>query len=91
MKLLLGRKYEKSFTRLIRAGKYSLSELEIVVNILLSSESLPKKYKDHQLVGKLKEYRECHVQNDILLIYRVYENEDLLELCDIGTHAQLFG
>ena len=30
---------------------------------------LEPKYKDHQLKGELKEYRECHIEPDWLLVY----------------------
>ncbi|MCH9740981.1 MAG: type II toxin-antitoxin system YafQ family toxin [Epsilonproteobacteria bacterium] len=55
---------------------------------LLNGEELETKYKDHQLKGNLKEFRECHVKPDLLLMYRI--NDDVLELVDIGSHSELF-
>ncbi len=59
-----------------------------LVNSLLKEEKLPSKFKDHKLSGNLKKYRECHIKNDLLLIYQLHE--DTLTLVDIGSHSQLF-
>ena len=51
---------------------------------------LDKKYKDHQLKGNLKEFRECHVKPDLLLIYKK-ENSILVFTCiAVGSHSDLF-
>lgn len=49
---------------------------------------LPQKYKDHDLKGKLKGYRDCHIFNDLVLIYKI-ENETLY-LLRVGTHSAIF-
>ena len=59
-----------------------------VFGLLVKNEKLPEKYKDHQLTGNLKIYRECHVKPDLLLMYKIHENE--LLLIRLGTHSELF-
>lgn len=51
---------------------------------------LDSKYRDHALTGNYKEFRECHIEPDWLLIYR--KDTDVLELFlfRTGTHADLF-
>lgn len=49
---------------------------------------LPGKYKDHGLEREWKGYRECHIDNDWLLIYRI--EDDRLILVRTGTHSDLF-
>ena len=49
---------------------------------------LIEKYKDHQLIGKMKDFRECHIKPDLLLIYMIEDNT--LKLVDIGSHSELF-
>lgn len=83
--------YRKSYKKLARSGKFSVKEIDDVVNILASGKALDKKHKDHQLKGNYKKYRECHILNDFLLMYRIENNELILVLADIGTHSQLFG
>lgn len=51
--------------------------LEKIVNKIANCEKLEKKYKDHALTGNYIGFRECHIQPDWLLVYRV-ENEDLM-------------
>lgn len=56
---------------------------------LLNEQTLPAKYRDHQLTGNFQDYRECHIKPDWLLIYAVRERE--LHLARLGTHSELFG
>ena len=50
--------------------------------------SLEPKYKDHALIGDYKDFRECHVKANLLLIYRHFGDE--LLLARIGSHQALF-
>lgn len=86
------KKFEKSFKKLKRSGlkPKTLNEIEVVIHILQSAKKLSQKYRDHQLTGDLKEYRECHIQSDLLLIYKIYNDELILVLVDIGSHSELF-
>ena len=40
---------------------------------------MAEKYRDHQLTGNLKDYRECHIRPDLLLLYWIKDNE--VKLC----------
>ena len=51
---------------------------------------LPEKYKDHQLKGEWQGFRECHIEPDWLLIYRIEDNELTLYATATGSHADLF-
>ena len=46
-------------------------------------------YKDHQLSGNYKHYRECHIEPDWLLMYKIENYE--LQLARVGSHSELFG
>lgn len=67
---------------------YKFNELFKVIEILKNSETLPGKYRDHSLSGNYKGYRECHIDDNILLIYRVIDNKELI-LYRIGNHKDL--
>jgi mRNA interferase YafQ len=45
--------------------------------------------KDHPLHGNWHGYRDCHIEPDWILIYRL--DPDLLTLAATGTHSDLFG
>ncbi len=84
--------FEKSYKRLRNSGtlKYQTKEsLTEVITILAEGKKLPPQYKDHQLRGELREYRECHIKGDLLLVYQIRQQELILILVDIGTHSYL--
>jgi len=81
-------KFRRDVKRLLRGG-IDLSKLETVVETLVDQEPLDERYRDHPLIGNWKGYRECHLQPDWLLIYRVAGDE--LQLVRTGSHAELFG
>ena len=58
--------------------------------MLATGKTLPDEYNDHQLTGSLKNYRECHIQPDWLLMYRIERDILVLSLQRTGTHADLF-
>ncbi|MCR8700180.1 type II toxin-antitoxin system mRNA interferase toxin, RelE/StbE family [Campylobacter ureolyticus] len=61
-----------------------------VVDILASGEKLDKKYLDHKLKNDFKDYRECHIKPDLLLVYRYFDDKLLLYLYQIGSHSEIF-
>ena len=77
--------------KLIKKRGKDISKLETVLDILLSGEGLPQKYKDHQLKGEMCKFRECHIEPDWLLIYRKEDTELILYATATGSHADLFG
>lgn len=50
---------------------------------------LPEKYKPHKLVGDYAGFMECHIENDLLLIWLDPE-ENIIKLVRLGTHSELF-
>lgn len=67
-----------------------IEKLKNVISILANGETLPAKNRDHALKGNYNGHRECHVEPDWLLIYKL-ENETLvLSLVRTGTHSKLF-
>lgn len=81
----------KKELKLLKKRNYNLELMTPIVNKLASGEKLEKKYKDHELSGNFKGYRECHIQPDWLLIYTIDNNELILTLTRTGTHSDLFG
>ncbi len=62
--------------------------LDAIVSQLQQQVPLEAKHRDHALKGQWKEFRECHVKPDLLLIYQV--QDDALILIRLGTHSELF-
>ena len=64
--------------------------IDDVIRILARGETLPAVYKDHALSGDWSGHRECHIQPDWLLIYRIEDDVLVLTLARTGTHSDLF-
>lgn len=79
--------FKISYKKLRLTDEEDLAYIDVVYN-LLCDVRLVEKYKDHQLIGSMKEFRECHVKPDLLLIYMIEDND--LKLVDIGSHSELF-
>ena len=64
--------------------------LDEIIKALANGEALPEKNRDHPLSGNWKGHRECHIQPDWLLIYRIEDDILILTLAATGTHSDLF-
>ena len=60
-----------------------------VVYKLQNGEKLPEKNRDHERTGNWINHRECHIQPDWLLVYRVFEDTLILSLVRTGSHSDL--
>lgn len=84
--------YKKSFRRqykLLQKRKYDMSLLDNVILMLANGESLPPEYLDHPLKGDKRGYRDCHIQNDWVLIYKIDKDVLTLILSETGTHSDI--
>ena len=64
--------------------------LDEIIRALSRGETLPEKNKDHELTGDWTGHRECHIQPDWLLIYRIEDDVLVLTLSRTGSHSDLF-
>lgn len=81
--------FKKDFKR-IQKRSYDISKLERVIDYLVNEAELPEQYKDHNLTGNYKGFRECHIAPDWLLVYQIKNNELVLVLSRTGSHSDLF-
>ncbi|MCH5250419.1 MAG: type II toxin-antitoxin system YafQ family toxin [Lachnospiraceae bacterium] len=82
--------FKKDYKLAIKRG-LKIELLENIVSTLAMGEQLPEKSKDHALHGDWTGHRECHIQPDWLLIYRIENDVLVLTLTRTGTHSDLFG
>ena len=64
-------------------------EFSEVMFCLQCELALPAQYKDHALTGTMAGYRDCHIFNDLVLIYRIKDQQ--LQLIRVNTHSEIFG
>ena len=81
------RQFEKDLKRCQRRGK-NLEKFKILVRSLLSGEALDPIHRDHKLIGNYAGRRDCHIESDWLLSYKIEGQELIFERT--GTHSDLF-
>jgi len=83
--------FKKDYKLAIKRG-CDPAELQEVITLLANEQPLPEKYRDHALTNSrnYKDMRECHIEPDWLLIYKVYGDMLVLRLIRTGTHSDLF-
>lgn len=80
--------FKKDFKK---TRRLPIPDLKVIFEVISSLEQevpLDAKYKDHGLSGNWSNFRECHIKPDLLLIYKVSNNE--LQLARLGSHSELF-
>jgi mRNA interferase YafQ len=81
------RQFERDVKRLRKRGK-DLDKLKMVIRCLAAGGALDLVHRDHRLVGSYRGRRECHVESDWLLVYKMGRGSIIFERT--GTHADLF-
>ena len=89
LKIEYTKRMRQDVKRLIKRGK-DFSKLKYVLNILAAEEVLSAQHKDHKLTGDKSDFRECHIEPNWLLMYKIIENELILSATASGTHSDLF-
>lgn len=82
--------FKRDVRRAVKRGK-SLKKIMDAVRLLCSQAPLPPSFRDHALKGKFAGYRDCHVEPDLILVYRIVDDRLELVCFRLGSHADLFG
>jgi mRNA interferase YafQ len=83
--------YTKQFSKDLKKmqnRKKNLEKIKMIIGSLIAEERLDPLHQDHKLVGSYQGRRECHIEADWLLIYKVEGNQIIFERT--GTHSDLF-
>ena len=90
-KIRYHKQFKKDFKLAMRRG-LKADLLEEVLHFLIQEKELPVRYRDHQLTNSkhFQGVRECHIQPDWLLVYKVDKDELILNLLRTGSHSDLF-
>ena len=89
-KIEFTREMKRNAKLMQKRGK-DMSKLTHTLQMLASGELIPPKHQDHQLVVSFKDFRECHIAPDWLLIYKIHNDVLILTATETGTHSDLFG
>ncbi len=83
--------FKKDYKLAIKRG-CNIKVLESVITMLCNEQPLPAEYRDHALQNSraYKDMRECHIEPDWLLVYKMVKDKLILRLIRTGTHSDLF-
>lgn len=84
-------RFKKDYKLALNRG-FDADKLAAVVELLCREQTLPAVYRDHALTNSrnYKGMRECHIQPDWLLVYKIVQEKLILKLIRTGTHSDLF-
>ena len=82
-----GTKFRRDVKLAQRRGR-DMKKLRALIQLLIEGNPLPPRYKDHPLSGDWEHHRDCHIEPDWVLIYKIDGND--LYLIRTGSHADLF-
>ena len=83
-------RFQRDFKREAK-GRYRATLTEDFVAILITlanDQPLAEKHRDHALSGEWKDYRDCHIKPDLILIYQKPDPAKL-RLVRLGSHSEL--
>lgn len=81
--------FKKDYKLAVKRG-LDIRKLEKVITILAEEQRLDPSYHDHALIGNYVGYRECHIEPDWLLVYRIEKGKLTLLMHRTGTHSDLY-
>ena len=90
LRRILTKQFSRDLKLAVRRGK-SLKKITDVIDLLCERKPLPSFLRDHALKGDYIGFRDCHVEPDLVLIYRIVEDRLELICARLGTHGDLFG
>jgi len=86
MQIKYHRLFQKHYRQRIAPNKNLTARFQARLAIRIE-DPLNAILKDHQLIGKFKQYRAFSITGDVRVIYRI--NDNTIFLYDIGTHNQV--
>lgn len=80
--------FKKDLKR-IQNNPKKIEHLKAVLTSLQETGLVPENYNPHKLTGNYNGFMECHVENDLLLIW-LDEEKNIIKLVRLGSHSELF-
>lgn len=81
--------FKRDVRRSIKQHKL-MTKFKAIHELLMSGMSIPETNKDHILSGNWNGHRECHIEPDWLLIYRIDRENKVIEYVRMGSHSDIF-
>jgi mRNA interferase YafQ len=81
------KQFEKDLKRSLTRNK-RMEKFKLAAEALIEGQELDPIHRDHKLIGNVVCRRECHLESDWLLIYKLEEGRVIFER--MGTYSDLF-
>lgn len=85
--LIRGVQFQRD-VKLAQKRDKNMAKLRELIMLLSQGAPLPPRYKDHPLRGNWQHHRNCHIEADWLLIYKIVGDD--VYLVRLGSHSDLF-
>ena len=80
----------KKDRKLMKKQNKDMNKLTEIVDMLLKGQPLLPKHENHPLHGNYKNWWECHIEPDWLLIYKIVKEENKVIFNRTGSHSELY-
>ena len=84
------KQFKKDIKKIEKSGNKDVEKLKVVIKLLIDEKKLDASYREHNLKGNYKDRRECHIEPDWLLVYKVNKKEKTIAFERTGSHADIF-
>lgn len=84
------KQFKKDIKRIEKSGNKDIKKIKAVIRALIDEKQLNPSYRDHSLIGNFKDRRECHIEPDWLLVYKVNKKEKTIIFERTGSHSDIF-
>ena len=84
------KQFRKDIKRIQKSGNKDIGKLKAVIRHLVDGRQLDPSCRDHNLRGNFMDRRECHIEPDWLLVYKLSKKEKTIVFERTGSHADIF-
>ncbi len=84
------RQFKKDLKKIEKSGRHDIDRIKTVIRLLIEEKPLGRTYRDHTLTGDFKDRRECHIEPDWLLVYKVDRKQKTIIFERTGSHSDIF-
>ena len=84
------RQFRKDVKKIEKSGDRNIEKLKTIISVLVKGNKLDRQYRDHELIGNYRNRRECHIEPDWLLVYKMNREEKIIIFERTGSHTDIF-
>ncbi|TLD94493.1 type II toxin-antitoxin system YafQ family toxin [Helicobacter jaachi] len=79
--------FKKDYKQVLKQG-WNENSIDEAIRQLANDDVLATSLRDHPLIGDYRDFRECHIKSDLVIVYK--RTTEILSLYRIGRHQDIF-